>query len=151
MKRFWKENKILMILGIILLLCLIAILCVVLKYFIGSRNSKYGNRFDNMKVHITEKEQDTYVKSTEENANVEKVSLRVSNKTLYITLTYKDDVKLDDAKKIVEDSLALFTDDVKTTYDINFTIAIGDYRIMGAKNATGNGLLWNNNTPVESN
>lgn len=151
MKRFWKENKILMILGIILLLCLIAILFVVLKYFIGSRNSKYGNRFDNMKVHITEKEQDTYVKSTEENANVEKVSLRVSNKTLYITLTYKDDVKLDDAKKIVEDSLALFTDDVKTTYDINFTIAIGDYRIMGAKNATGNGLLWNNNTPVESN
>ena len=52
--KLWKENKILMILGAILLVCLIAILVVVLTYFLGSNKYKYGNRFDNMKVHIKE-------------------------------------------------------------------------------------------------
>ena len=151
MKKLWKENKILMVLGIILLLCVTAIIVVVLKYFVGSKKSVYGNRFDNMKVKITEKEQKDYVKSLEDNSNVSKVRFRVSNKTLYISSTFKDDVKLDDAKKIIDDSLANFSDDIKKTYDINFTITNASFTLMGAKNAPGNGLIWNNNTPVTEN
>ena len=119
MKKVWRDNKILMILGIILLLCIIAIMVVVLKYFVGSRSSVYGNRFDNMKVKITDKQQNEYTQKLEENVNVEKVRFRVSNKTLYISVKFKDDTKLDDAKKIIDESLVNFTDDVKDTYDIS--------------------------------
>ena len=61
LKKLWNENRVLMILGVILLACVIAILCVVLKYFVGSNSSVYGNRFDNMKTKITEKEQNLVI------------------------------------------------------------------------------------------
>lgn len=150
MKKMWRNNKILIILGAILLVCAIAIIVVVLKYFIGSRKSVYGPRFDNMKVTISQKQQDDYIKGLEDNSNVVKVRFRVSHKTLYISVTFKDDISLEDAKKIVDESLALFPDDIKETYDINYTIKNANYMLMGAKNAPGNGLIWGNNNPVES-
>lgn len=149
MKKLWRNNKILVILCSILVVCFIAILVVVLKYFVGSRNSVYGNRFDNMKTVIKQKEQNEYIKKVEESSAVEKVRLRVSHKTLYISITLKDDIKLDDAKKVADESLVLFSDGIKETYDINFTIKNSSYVLMGARNASGNGLLWNNNTPEE--
>ena len=150
MKKMWRNNKILLILGTILLVCVIAIIVVVLKYFIGSKKSVYGTRFDNMKVVITDKQQSDYIKGLEENTNVIKVRFRVSHKTWYISVTFKDDIKLEDAKKIVDDSLALFPDDIKATYDINYTISNASYKLMGAKNAPGNGLIWGNNTPIQT-
>lgn len=149
LKNLWKDNKVLMILGAILFVCLIAILVVVLTYFIGSNKSKYGNRFDNMKTHITEKEQNEYIAAVEASSLTDKVHFRVSNKTLYISVTFKDDIKIDDAKKVIEESLDKFSEDVKNTYDINYTIKNSSYTLMGARNASGNGLSWNNNTPVE--
>ncbi len=150
MKKMWRNNKILIILGAILLACTIAIITVVLKYFIGSRKSVYGSRFDNMKVTISEKQQNDYIKGLEANTNVVKVRFRVSHKTIYISVTFKDDITLEDAKKIVDESLALFTDDIKETYDINYTVKNANYILMGAKNAPGNGLIWGNNTSTES-
>ena len=141
LKKMWNENRILMILGIILIVCL--------TYFVGSNKSAYGNRFDNMKTTIKEKEQNEYIESLEANTNVEKVRFRISNKTLYISVTFKDDIKLDDAKKIIDESLEKFSDDVKETYDINYTIKNSSFTLMGSRNASGNGLVWNNNTPVE--
>lgn len=150
LKKLWNENRVLMILGVILLACVIAILCVVLKYFVGSNSSVYGNRFDNMKTKITEKEQNAYIKALEDNSSVSKVRFRVNHKTLMISVTFKNDIKLDDAKKIIDGSLEKLSDKVKETYDINFTVNVGDTTLMGARNASGNGLFWNNNTPVES-
>jgi len=149
MKKLWANNKILVILGAILAVCFIAILVVMLKYFVGSRKSVFGNRFDNMKTVIKDKEQDEYVKKVEESSTVDKVRFRVSHKTLYISITFKDDIKLEDAKKVTDESLALFRDDIKETYDINFTIKNSSFLLMGARNASGNGLLWNNNTQEE--
>ena len=150
LKKLWNENRVLMILGVILLACVIAILCVVLKYFVGSNSSVYGNRFDNMKTKITEKEQNAYIKALEDNSSVSKVRFRVNHKTLMISVTFKNDIKLDDAKKIIDGSLEKLSDKVKETYDINFTVNVGDTTLMGARNASGNGLFWNNNTPIES-
>ena len=152
MKKLWRNNKIFMILGMILMVCLVAIIVVVLTYFVGSRKSKFGDRFTNMKHVISNKEQNDYVKVLEANSIVEKVSLRVSHKTLYVTITYKDDAKLDDAKKVVDASLESLSQEVKETYDINYTIKGATFNtLMGARNATGTGLLWTNNTPVENN
>ena len=42
---------------------------------------------DNMKVTISQKQQDDYIKGLEDNSNVVKVRFRVSHKTLYISVT----------------------------------------------------------------
>lgn len=151
LKRLWKENRILMILATILIACLIAILCVCLKYFVGSGKSKYGNRYDNMKYKITEKEQKDYKKVLEGNSSISKVTLRVNQKTIMVSVKFKPEIKKEDAKKIIETSLDSFSDNVKETYDVNFTIHVGsdDHVIMGARNASGNGLFWNNDVAEE--
>lgn len=148
-KKLWNENKVLMVLGMILIVCFIAIFIVVMTYFMGSNKSVYGERFDNMKTHIKEKEQQAYVDETEKNEKVEKVRLRVTGKTIYISVEFKSDVKLDDAKKIAEESMKLFSEDIQETYDINVTVKNEKYTLMGAKNAVGNGFYWNNNNVEE--
>lgn len=148
----WKENKIIAILCTILLICLIAIICVCLKYFVGSNRSKYGSRFDNMKYTITKKDQEAYLKVLKDNSSISKANLRVNHKTLMVSVTFKPEIKKEDAIKIIEGSLDTFSDDVKETYDINYTIHVGsdDHVIMGARNASGNGLFWNNDVPTEN-
>lgn len=149
LKNLWANNRILLILGIILVVCIIAIIIVFLTYFVGTKKSVYGSRFDNMKTHIKDAEQNSYIQALEERSGVEKVSLRVQGKTIYVRVIFKDDIKLDDAKKIIDASLEKFSDDIKETYDMNFTIKNTSFVLMGARNASGNGLSWNNNTPVE--
>jgi hypothetical protein len=149
LKNLWANNRILLILGIILVVCIIAIIIVFLTYFVGTKKSVYGSRFDNMKTHIKEAEQNSYIQALEERSGVEKASLRVQGKTIYVRVIFKDDIKLDDAKKIIDSSLEKFSDDIKETYDMNFTIKNTSFVLMGARNSSGNGLSWNNNTPVE--
>jgi hypothetical protein len=96
-KNLWANNRILFILGVILFVCVIAIIVVVMTYFMGAKKSVYGNRFDNMKTHIKKAEQKAYTSALEERSGVEKVSLRVNNKTLMISVTVKDDIKLERA------------------------------------------------------
>lgn len=151
LKNLWANNRILLILGVILLVCLIAIIIVVMTYFMGSKKSTYGSRCDNMKVQIKEKDQSEYVKALKERSGVDKVDFRSKCKTIYVRVTFKDDIKLDDAKKIVEESLDKFSDSIKETYDMNFTIKNNSYTLMGSRNVSGTGLSWNNNTPVEKN
>lgn len=149
LKNLWANNRILLILGVILFVCVIAIIVVVMTYFMGAKKSVYGSRFDNMKVHIKKADQTAYVDALKARSGVDKVNFRESGKTLYVSVTLKDDIKLDDAKKIVEESLDKFSDDIKETYDMNFTIKNKSYLLMGSRNVSGNGLSWNNNTPVE--
>lgn len=150
LKNLWMNNRILLILGIILLLCFIAIVVVTTTFFVGNKDSATGGRCDNLKVKISEKQQNEYVTKLEENTNIEKVRFRVNCKTLYISVKFKNDVKLEDKKKAVEDSLELLSDKIKETYDMNFTINLDDKTsLMGSRNVSGNGFSWNNNTPVE--
>lgn len=149
LKSLWANNRILLILGVILLICIIAIIVVVMTYFVGTKKSVYGSRCDNIKVKVKEAEQNSYIKALEERSGVSKVAFRVQCKTIYVRITLKDDIKLDDAKKIADESLEKFSDQIKETYDIHFTIKNSSYTLMGARNVSGNGLSWNNNTPVE--
>lgn len=146
LKNLWANNKILMILGMILILCIIAILVVVLKYFVGSSSSVYGNRFDNMKVTIKSSDKETYTNKLEENKNVTATRIRESGKTLYISVTFTDETKMEDAKAVIESSLDNFSDDIKGTYDMNITIKNANFTSMASRNVSGNGIHWSNNT-----
>ena len=46
MKKLWKNNKVVFVLVIILILCFIAICSVALTFFYSKDTNEYGNRLD---------------------------------------------------------------------------------------------------------
>lgn len=156
-KDMWKNNKVLIVLGLILFVCLIAILVVMFSYFLGGNKDEYGDRLkDISKYPVTEEVKNEYVNSLENDKIVDSVKLNIQGRIIYITINYVLDVNIDDAKSKAEASLKNFNEDILSYYDIMFTIKCSKsensdgFTLLGAKNVAGSGLVWNNNTPVES-
>ena len=85
MKRVIKENKVLFVLSIIVIIALIIMAFGLLKYFYGTDTDKYGDRLKGIEeVTITEEHKDEVVKSIEEDEKVTKADLFVTGKIIYI-------------------------------------------------------------------
>ena len=149
-KKVWEENKVLFVLGIILLICLVVFAVVSMTYFYGSSKSVYGNRLDITKeMPLNSKLLDDIKNELESNSKVDSVNTILKGKIVYITIVFTTDVKMDEAKKIANTVIELFNADELEVYDIQFTIKNPDkevgYTLMGAWNSNGNGsIVWNN-------
>lgn len=157
LKELWGKNKVLIILGIILILCVIAIISVTLSYFFGGGDSIYGARLEEIDKHpVTDTFKNEYISSLEEDSAVNKVTLDVKVRTIYVTIEYVPDTTLGVAESKASLSLKTFTEDLLGYYDISFLLKCpasensDGFTILGARNVAGSGLVWNNNTPVES-
>lgn len=157
-KRVWKENRVLLVLAIILIICLIIFGVVAITYFYGSSDSVYGNRLDITKdVPLNSKLLDDVKNELTSNEKVNNVSVSLKGKIVYINIRFVDATKMEDAKKIAESVIELFNEDELNVYDIQFTIeslSTGDfvgYTLMGARNSSGSGnIIWNNYNIKES-
>jgi hypothetical protein len=158
--KIWEENKILLVLAIILLVCLVVLVGVALKYFYGSSSSVYGNRLDITEtVPMTEKTLNNVKSILKEDEKVSNVKASLKGRIVYLSITFVDDTKMDDAKKIAEKALDGFSEEELSVYDIEFVIKSKitkeddknkSYTLIGARNANGKGLVWNNyNLTVE--
>ena len=157
LKELWGNNKVLIILGVILLGCVIAIVCVTFSFFMNSNNSVYGNRLDNIKdVPVTDSDKKVIVEKLEENEMVSNAKVDVRGKIIYITITFASDTTILDAESKAAQSLQDISDEILKLYDVMYTLKCDasenseGWIILGARNASGSGLNWNNNTPVES-
>ena len=155
-KELWGENKVLIVLGIILIICLIAIIVVTFSFFLGGSKGIYGNRLDGIDEHkITETLKSDYVSTLKEEKSINNVIMNVSGKILYITIDFVSDTSLEEAKGKATSSLDKIPGDIQDFYDISFILTCAKsensegFTIMGAKNVSGSGLVWNNNTPIE--
>lgn len=157
-KRVWKENRVLLVLAIILVICLVIFGVVAITYFYGSSDNVYGNRLDITKeVPLNSKLLDDIKEKLTSNEKVDNVSVSLKGKILYINIRFVDATKMDDAKKISESIIELFNEDELNVYDIQFTIEslstsdfVG-YTLMGARNSSGSGnIIWNNYNIKES-
>ena len=156
LKKMWNENRVLMVLAIVLLVCFVIILLVSLTYFYGSSDSESGDRLkDSEKYKITEKLKNNVISKSKENTNIEDVSINVSkmSKLIYIKITYAAGTSIEDAKTGAETVLTYFSDKYLKYYDFNVTITqsgtddVPTYIVMGARNSGGSGIMvWNNNT-----
>ena len=157
-KKVWEENRVLLVLGIILIICLVIVSIVSLTYFYGSSDSVYGSRLEDMKtVPLNDKLFDDIKNELKKDESVKKVSTLNKGKIIYINIDFVDETKMEDAKKVATSVIELFNDDELAVYDIEFTISslstndfVG-YTLMGARNANGSGeIIWNNyNIEVE--
>lgn len=157
LKDLWENNRVLIVLGIILIICIIAILIVTVSFFLGGSKSVYGNRLDDIeKYPITETFKGDFIDNLESDEAVENVQMDVKGRVIYIAIDFVGDVPLVDAESKAAATIESFSEDILGYYDINFTLKSKDtdnsegFLILGAKNVAGSGIVWNNNTPLES-
>lgn len=152
-KKIWKENRILFVLFIILIVCFIAIFSVALSYFVGTSKSEYGDRLDNY-VKVSDKVKSEYIDTLKEDKLVDDVVFRVSVRTIYITIKFTNEASLVEAQSKTLASVESIPKDVLAYYDINFIIKqekseedpSKGFTLMGSHNVSGEGVVWNNNT-----
>ena len=153
LKQIWRNNKVLFVLFIILIICFAAIVTVALSYFMGSEKSPYGNRLDN-KVELPKSFEKDIEKTLDADEIIKKSDVRISIRTIYITIEYEANVTLDQAKDKAISCLELITEEQLEYYDINYILSkekteeSEGFTIMGARNSFGTGVVWNNNKPI---
>lgn len=156
LKKIWNENRILIVLAIILVVCLIIIGVVSLVYFYGSSSTPYGNRLDVTKDTPIK---DANLKDIEShltsNEKVSKAKAILKGRIIYVTIDFTNKTSLDAAKGIAEESLTKLSEEQLEVYDVIFTIShsksegFEGYNLMGARNSNGSGnVVWSNNTKV---
>lgn len=157
LKELWGNNKVLIVLGIILIICLIAIITVTFSFFLGGNKEVYGDRLNGIDKHpVTNNIKSEYKTSLESEKSVTKVSIDTKGKIIYIIINFASDTSLEDAKNLAASSIEKLNEDILSFYDIDFTLKCEKsensegFTILGAKNVAGSGLIWNNNTPLES-
>ena len=100
-KKIWVENRVLVVLAIILVICLIIIGIVALKSFYNGSDNVYGNRLDiTKKIPLSDETINEVAQKIKENEKVSDVSALKKGKVVYITIVYLDDTKIEDAKSI---------------------------------------------------
>ena len=150
-KEFIENNKglsILILLGILLLI----IIGVILFQFLKEKNSsKYGARLDGIEeVKISSKKITNIENTIKENEIVEKTNIRIQGKIVYISITYKTDTDIDNAKELANDVLGEFDEDELKFYDFScFLVELDDkndetdeFKITGNKHHNFNEFTY---------
>lgn len=157
LKNLWVQNRVLFMLTIIVILCVAIILGVMVKYFVGTSKSNYGDRLNGIEqVKITDDIKTSFLEKMKSDELIEAVDIKTRGKIIYITLDFKEGVALVEAQSKALASLANFEQKYLDFYDFNFVIkeksaeANEGFVLMGAKNVNGSGLVWNNNTEIKA-
>ncbi len=151
-KKVWTENKVLLVLAIILLVCLAVFGIVSLTYFYGSSNNVYGDRLDVIKnVPLSDKLFEDIKNTLDANESVSDSALRLRGKIIYIDIDFMDGTDIENAKQIAEGVVPLFNEDELEVYDLQFIIRTvnteNGFTLMGARNCNGSdSVVWNNRT-----
>lgn len=156
-KKIWNENRVLFVLGLILIICVVVVSIVSLTYFYGSSSNAYGNRLDSIKdTPLSDKYLQNIKTEMNSKTGVKNTNVKVKGKIVYIEIEYNDGIKMDDAKETTKDALKLFSEKELSLYDLQFTIKNKDFTLMGAHNSNGSSstseednIVWNNYTIKE--
>lgn len=155
MKKFYKENRVFVILMGIALACIAIIVAIMAKYIISSfTNDKLGNRAEGIEdVRITEEMisdmEDTLLK----NEKIKDVVINVPDLVILFDMDFQKDTSTADIKAVAQSCLEFFAEDYLNFYDINFIMTKSDqqdeegktYTIMGYKKKDRTDISWSNN------
>lgn len=154
MKKFYKENRVFVILMGVVLVC-VAIMCALLAGYVikSNTNDAYGNRLDGIKdVQIKKKEVDKMEASIAEMEKVEDVTINVHGKIVYFDVDFSNETSVDEAKNIAVKCLEFFEEDYKNFYDMQFLFVKSKvessedvFPIIGYMKAGATTISWSNN------
>ena len=151
MKKVIKENKVLFVLALIVIISLILIGVGLVKYFYSSSGDKYGDRLNGIEEHKLSNTLSDDIKALYE-SGVESVSVDTKGKIIYVIMDVSDGVSKVDAQSYAIKALDVFSDDDKSFYDIQFMITCKNaseetttYPMEGYKNSNNTQVVWTNN------
>ena len=154
MKKIIQNNKVILVLLGILLICFIALGLVFYKFFYaGTSSTKYGDRLQGIEEHELSKTLEDDIKLLyNDNEKVDSVSIDVKGKIVYIIINYKNNVSTSDAKDLSTKSLEAIGEDNLSYYDVQFILNVvkdedseeenSNFPIFGAKSANSNKIVW---------
>lgn len=146
--KFFKKNKKIVIGITIAVIVLLVVFLVKILIFPTIGKDRYGNRLDGIEqVRINS---DSMTKMEQELStanNVENVSTDVKGRIINIMIEVKAGTKVEDAKKLADQTLKHFTGDQKEYYDIQVFLTSSDenYPYIGYKHKTSKSFKWTNN------
>jgi hypothetical protein len=157
LKELLGKNRVVFVLVSILVICIVAIILVMFSFFFTGTKSSYGDRLDKIKDYpVTDEFQSSYISSLKESKIVSDAKIRISGRIIYITIDFNKDTSLDEAESVATSSVDKFAENILKYYDLNFILTSSSsdssdgFTIMGARNANGHGVVWNNRTQTES-
>ena len=147
MKKFIKNNKLVVITFIICVIFVILVFAVKLTFFPNEATAIYGDRLDGIEeVEITEKEQDDIVSTLEERDEVSEASCDIQGRILNVLITVNDDVELSSAKALTSSITDNLEEDQTTYYDIQVFISKDNddsrFPIIGYKHQNKDEFSW---------
>lgn len=151
MKKVIKENKVLFVLAIVIIIALIIMTFGLIKYFYSTNIDKYGDRLSGIENHTIKDTISEEIKSLY-GPEVENVKVDIKGKIIYIIFDVADAVSKEDAKGLAIKSLEKFSEEDKNYYDIQFLVTCKKesaeekvYPIEGYKNSSNPQVVWTNN------
>lgn len=143
-KKFIKKNSSTIIGISVFVLVIVAILLIKNVFMFDESQAVYGSRtegIDKVKVSSGQKKQ-----VQEKLSSAKSASVRVAGKIVNIIITANDETSLEDAKKLGDTSLEVFTDKQKQFYDFQVFVENdsnkNQFPIIGYKQHTKDKLTW---------
>lgn len=145
-----QDNRVLWVLLGILVICFLAIGILFYRYFYaGTSSSKYGERLDGIENYplseTLEKDiQDLYKDNTE----IDKVTVTNEGKIVYITINFKQSIKVSTAEDLAIKSLEKIGEKNLTYYDIQYILTYSgteentNFPVFGSKSASSLKVVW---------
>lgn len=147
MKKYIKENKILVAAVILFLIAIVVAFVVKGIFFSGTSNALYGNRLEGMdEVEVSSDQKDEVASNLEGDSAVKSAKCSLQGKIVNVIITVNDDVGLDTAKSLTDKVLEKFDDDQKEFYDFQVFVKkdseAGDFPIIGYKQNKKDNFVW---------
>ncbi len=150
MKKVIKENKVLFILAIVIIISLILIVIKVVSFFYNTKTDPYGDRLDGIENYPISENISEDIKALYE-SGMEEVKVDVKGKIIYVTFDVSGGTSKVDARSMALKSLDVFSDEIKGFYDIHYTLTCKNceentiYPMMGSKHKGESQVVWTNN------
>jgi len=151
MKKIIKENKVLFVLALIIIISLVAIIIGLVTMFYNEDGDKYGNRLDGIEKFPISENISEEIKTLYE-SGVESVNVDVKGKIIYVMIDVSAGVGKEDARGYAIKSLEKFSDEIKGYYDFQFMITCKNnteettmYPMIASKHSGNSQVVWTNN------
>ena len=145
-----RNNKVLLVLLGILLVCIIAIGILFYKFFYaGAGGSKYGNRLNGIENYpLSSNLQDEIKSLYSDNSKVGTIKVNTEGRVIYIDIDFNETLKVSEAESLAEKSLEKIGENNLTYYDVHFILTYSgeeeneNFPVFGAKSSNSLKVVW---------
>lgn len=154
MKKFYKENRIFVILMGVALVCIAIIVAMMAGYVLKStKGDKYGNRLDGINDVLIEDSKVTEMEEAIlEKPKVKDVTINIHGKTVNFNLDFENEATLEEVKNVSIGCFEFFEENYLNYYDLQFLVtksaneeSNSNYPIIGYRKAGAATITWSNN------